>query len=88
MNHEFRETYKALYDKETYLPIAIKAWEAMVDAVHDEGMLGYVQPIGDAPQNITAEKNEVYGTASFALAGLEVARYAREKKEKDCILHK
>lgn len=34
----------------------------------------------DAPQNITAEKNEVYGTAAFALAGLEVARYARENQ--------
>lgn len=69
---------RGLLDKDTYLPIAIKAWEAMVAAVHDNGMLGYVQPIGDAPQNITAEKNEVYGTAAFALAGLEVARYARE----------
>ena len=67
-----------LLDKETYLPIAIKAWEAMVDAVHENGMLGYVQPIGDAPQNITAEKNEVYGTAALALAGLEVAKYAKE----------
>ncbi|SCD21019.1 Rhamnogalacturonyl hydrolase [Proteiniphilum saccharofermentans] len=69
-----------LLDKKTYLPIAIKAWEAMVAAVHNNGMLGYVQPIGDAPQNITAEKNEVYGTAAFALAGLEVARYASENK--------
>ena len=69
-----------LLDKKTYLPIAIKAWEAMVAAVHNNGMLGYVQPIGDAPQNITAEKNEVYGTAAIALAGLEVARYASENK--------
>ena len=67
---------RGLLDKNTYLPIAMKAWKAMVEAVHDNGMLGYVQPIGDAPQNITAEKNEVYGTAAFALAGLEVARYA------------
>ena len=71
---------RGLLDKNTYLPIAMKAWKAMVEAVHDNGMLGYVQPIGDAPQNITAEKNEVYGTAAFALAGLEVARYAEMPK--------
>ncbi len=69
-----------LLDEKKFLPIAIRAWQAMVSAVHDNGMLGFVQPIGDAPQNITADKNEVYGTAAFALAGLEVARYASENK--------
>jgi unsaturated rhamnogalacturonyl hydrolase len=72
---------RGLLDKETYLPIAVKAWEAMVNAVHEDGMLGYVQPIGDTPQNITAEKNEVYGTASFALAGLEVLKYCLSDKQ-------
>ena len=61
---------------EKYIPHARKAWEAMVAAVHPDGKLGYVQPIGDSPNNITCDKNEVYGTAAFALAGLEVARYA------------
>jgi rhamnogalacturonyl hydrolase YesR len=69
-----------LLDKKTYLPIAKKAWEAMVAAVHENGKLGYVQPIGDTPQNITSDKNEVYGTAAFALAGLEVARFASDNK--------
>ncbi len=61
---------------EEYVPKAEKAWKAMVAAVHPGGKLGYVQPIGDAPENISFEKNEVYGTAAFALAGLEAARYA------------
>ncbi len=69
-----------LLDKEFFLPVAVKAWQAMVKSVHENGMLGFVQPIGDSPQNITAEKNEVYGTAALILAGLEVARYARENK--------
>ncbi len=47
----------------------------MVKAVQPTGMLGFVQPIGDAPQNVSAEKNEVYGTAAFMLAGLEVIEY-------------
>lgn len=71
---------RGFLDEAKFLLPATKAWQAMVTAVHPNGMLGYVQPIGDAPQNITADKNEVYGTAAFALAGLEVARYAERKK--------
>ena len=66
---------------EKYLEHAVKAWQAMVKAVQPNGMLGYVQPIGDAPQNVSAVKNEVYGTAAFMLAGLEVVKYLKEKGE-------
>lgn len=69
-----------LLKKKAYMPAAINAWEAMVRAVQPDGMLGYVQPIGDAPQNVSAEKNEVYGTAAFMLAGLEVAKYIENNK--------
>lgn len=64
-----------LLKKEVYLKPAIKAWQAMVNAVQPDGMLGYVQPIGDAPENVSVQKNEVYGTAALMLAGLEVAKY-------------
>ena len=69
---------EGLLNKEHYLPIAQRAWEAMVRAIQPSGMLGYVQPIGDRPENISAEKNEVYGTAALALAGLEVCRYLEQ----------
>jgi rhamnogalacturonyl hydrolase YesR len=61
--------------EDKYLISAKKAWNAMVLAVQPNGMVGYVQPIGDTPQNISSLKNEVYGTASLLLAGLEVAKY-------------
>ena len=64
-----------LLDEETYLPYARKGWDALVRAVHPDGMLGSVQAIGDAPANITPDKNEVYGTAALVLAGLEAARH-------------
>jgi rhamnogalacturonyl hydrolase YesR len=67
-----------LLNKEVYLQPAIKAWQAMVKAVQPNGMLGYVQPIGDAPQNVSAKKNEVYGTAALMLSGLEVAKYVEK----------
>jgi rhamnogalacturonyl hydrolase YesR len=68
-----------LLKKEVYLQPAIRAWGAMVKAVQPDGMLGYVQPIGDAPQNVSAAKNEVYGTAALLLAGLEITRYIEKK---------
>lgn len=64
-----------LLKKDIYLQPATKAWQAMVKAVQSDSMLGYVQPIGDAPQNVSAQKNEVYGTAALMLAGLELAKY-------------
>ena len=66
-------------DKDVYLPYAEKGWRAMVDAVHPNGMLGSVQAIGDAPENITSDKNEVYGTAALVLSGLEVFKYLKNK---------
>ncbi len=64
-----------LLPEKEYLPYARKAWEALVRAIHPDGMLGSVQAIGDAPENITAEGNEVYGTAALALAGKELYKY-------------
>lgn len=66
---------RGLLPEDTYLEPARKAWKAMVNAVHPNGMLGYVQSIGDAPENVSYDKNEVYGTAALALAGMEVGRY-------------
>ncbi len=66
---------RGLLDEEQYLPVAMKAWNAMKRAIQPSGMLGYVQSIGDRPENISADKNEVYGTAALALAGLELCRY-------------
>ena len=51
----------------------------MVKAVQRSGKLGYVQAIGDTPQNVGADSNDVYGTAAFMLAGLEVSKYVLEK---------
>lgn len=61
--------------EKAYLPYAKKGWEAMVKAVHPNGMLGNVQAIGDAPKNIGKDNNEVYGTASLVLSGKEVYKY-------------
>lgn len=68
-----------ILDKETYLPIVAKAWNAMItDAVHENGFLGYVQGTGKQPsdgQPVTYKSVpdfEDYGVGCFLLAGSEI----------------
>lgn len=62
-------------NKKQYLPVAKRAWAALVASVHPDGMLGYVQPIGASPDKVTAQSNEVYGTGAFLLAGAQLYQY-------------
>lgn len=66
-------------DKATYQPAVTKGWNAMVSHVTENGMLGYVQPIGAAPGKAWADKTEVYGTGAFLSAGSEVYRLSGGK---------
>ncbi len=59
-------------DRETYEPIVRKAWDSLVSHVNEEGMLGYVQPVGAAPGKAWPDKGEVYGTGAFLAAGAEI----------------
>ncbi|MBU2906322.1 glycoside hydrolase family 88 protein [Arenibacter algicola] len=63
---------QGILDKSTYTPAVKKGWNALVGHVTNEGMLGYVQPIGAAPGKAWADKTEVYGTGAFLSAGSEV----------------
>ncbi len=66
-----------LLDRATYEPIIRRGWAALVRAVHSNGMLGYVQRIGDQPGNTSASGTEIYGVGAFLLAGTEVHRLAQ-----------
>ncbi|MDR0939426.1 MAG: glycoside hydrolase family 88 protein [Mediterranea sp.] len=69
-----------LLDREEYLPVLLKAWNAMArECVHpDTGFLGYVQGTGKEPkdgQPVTYRSVpdfEDYGIGCFLLAGTEV----------------
>jgi rhamnogalacturonyl hydrolase YesR len=67
-----------LFDRARYEPAVIRGWSAMVNAVHADGMLGWVQRIGDQPGATTAETTEVYGVGALLLAGSEVYTLARQ----------
>jgi rhamnogalacturonyl hydrolase YesR len=71
-------------DKETYLPIITKAWNAMVtECVHPNGFLGYVQGSGKEPKDgqpvtYTSKPDfDDYGLGCFLLAGSEVYKLAK-----------
>lgn len=68
-----------IIDKKTYLPVLLKAWNAMVkECVHPDGKLGYVQGTGKEPkdgQPVNYDHTpdfEDYGLGCFLLAGTEV----------------
>jgi rhamnogalacturonyl hydrolase YesR len=67
INHRF-------LDRQTYLPVAKKAWHGLIGAVHSDGKLGNVQAIGASPAKLTSEDNQEYGSGAFLLAGSEMSR--------------
>jgi rhamnogalacturonyl hydrolase YesR len=68
---------QGLLDRDQYEPAVRKGWEALVRAVHPDGMLGWVQQIGAEPGSAGADSTEVYGTGAFLLAGSAVHALAR-----------
>ena len=67
---------EGLLDKDTFTPIIVKGWLAMLDAVAADGKLGYVQPIGADPRKVTRDMIEVYGVGAFLLAGSQIYKMA------------
>lgn len=61
-----------LLKEDTYFPVAINAWNALISSVDESGKLGWVQPIGADPKKVTREMTAVYGVGAFLLAGTEM----------------
>lgn len=58
--------------KRTYKKVLEKGWASLVKAVHADGKLGYIQPVGAAPKSAGYEATDVYGVGAFLLAGSEL----------------
>ena len=70
-----------LLDRDEYLPVITKAWNAMIsESLHENGFLGWLQSTGKEPkdgQPLSYEKIpdfEDYGLGCFLLAGAELYR--------------
>ena len=66
-----------ILDEATYLKPAQAAWKAMVNSVHEDGMLGYVQPVGEDPKAVTADMTETYGAGAFLMTAQQIIEYYR-----------
>ncbi len=63
--------------KKKFQPVVDKGWRALVRAVYPDGKLGWVQPVGQDPRNVTQDMTEVYGVGAFLLAGTEILKMVR-----------
>lgn len=66
-----------LLSSKQYLPIVNKAWTALTSSVHEDGKLGYVQPIGAAPEKVSQDDTDVYGVGAFLMAGVQMAELGK-----------
>jgi rhamnogalacturonyl hydrolase YesR len=61
-------------DEATYGPVVRKGWSALVSAVGDDGKLGWVQPIGSAPDSVLESDSQLYGVGAFLLAASQMVQ--------------
>ena len=59
-------------DAATYGPVVRKGWSALVNAVGDDGKLGWVQPVGSAPDSVLDSDSQLYGVGAFLLAASQM----------------
>ena len=74
---------RGLLPEATYRPAVMKAWRALCGNIRDDGMLGFVQRIADAPGASGKDATEVYGSGAFLQAGSEIVRMLDASKRKD-----
>jgi rhamnogalacturonyl hydrolase YesR len=61
-----------LLDRKAYEPAMLRGWQALQRAVEPDGRLGWVQQVGDRPQNVMKEDTQFYGVGAYLLAGAAV----------------
>lgn len=67
---------RGLLPAEPFRSAVMRGYAALVGNIRADGMLGYVQKIGDAPDALAtgADATEVYGSGAFLLACAEITR--------------
>lgn len=65
---------RGLLPAEKFQSAVDKGYQALAKNIQADGMLGFVQKIGDSPSPADATSTEVYGSGAFILAGSEIVR--------------
>lgn len=66
---------QGLLDEDEYAPVVRKGWKALLSAVTDDGMLGWVQPIGAAPDSVYESDSQLYGVGAFLLTATQMMEF-------------
>ncbi|MBT8038643.1 MAG: glycoside hydrolase family 88 protein [Xanthomonadales bacterium] len=66
---------QGLLDEDKYGPAIRKGWKALLSAVQDDGMLGWVQPIGAAPDSVYESDSQLYGVGAFLLTAEQMIEF-------------
>lgn len=61
-----------LLPEDEYMPILNEIWKKLNTFVNEDGKLGYVQPIGADPKNVTIDMTAVYGVGAYLFGGVEI----------------
>lgn len=61
-----------LLSRSEYGDAVEKGWRALVDAVEADGRLGWVQQVGNGPDDVLATDTQLYGSGAFLLAASEM----------------
>jgi len=63
-----------ILDKQVYLPVVKRGWEALNSAIDNEGKLQWVQQIGAKPEAVKQSDNQEYGTGAYLMAATELLK--------------
>lgn len=65
--------------QEAHEPV-IKAWNVLCEAIHENGKLGWIQPIGQDPKKVTKEMTATFGVGAFLMAATEMYQLAQKNE--------
>jgi rhamnogalacturonyl hydrolase YesR len=69
---------EGILDRDEYLPVVIRGWNALVSAVHPNGLLGWVQPVDAQPRPSHPRTTQEYAVGPFLAAGGQVYQLVKE----------
>lgn len=64
----------SMLPKDKFYKAVLKGWTGLLGNICESGKVGYVQPVGAAPDSFNKESTHAYGAGAFILAACEVAK--------------
>jgi len=69
---------EGILDQDTYLPVIIRGWTALVSCVNPDGLFGWVQPVDGQPRPSHPRTTQEYAVGLFLSTGGQVYRLVKD----------